>query len=137
MGLFTNDIEDINKIIRENFGEKGEYLLVFKHNSKAKGLGKLLLSTAYSVFDNNRTFILYFDQKGIYESEISNSLGKDFVFMAWHEIEDISLNEGRKTILKINHLGKNMAYEIPFDGKIFVENDENLAKLRADDFMRM
>lgn len=137
MGLFTNNMEEIDKKVKKAFGDEGHYLVVFKHNTKAKSLGKLLLSTAYSVFDNSRTFILYFDSRGIYESEVSNNLGKDFIFMPWHEIEDIDLDEGRKTILKINHLGKNMAYEIPFDGRIFVNNDENLAKLKVDDFMKI
>lgn len=66
---------------------------------------------------------------------MSNSLGRDFLFMPWHEIENLALEKGK--ILKINHLGKNLAYEIPFDGKIFKKNEENLSKLRDSDFMRL
>src|SRR5574344_747868 len=100
MGLLFNTSEDLDKKVREKFGDHNAYLVVFKHNSPAKGLGKLLLSSGYYVFDSNRTFLLYFDPKGVYESEIYNTDKKDFVFMAWNEIEHFELVEGNKKILK-------------------------------------
>ena len=134
MGLLFNSNEEIEEKVKEAFGDEGAYLVVFKHNSAAKGLIKLLLSKLYYVFDSTRTFILHFGPKGIYESEMSNSLKKDFIFMAWNEIEDISIDYSYKNILKINHLGKVYQYEIPYKGKIFVNNEKNMEKLLDNDW---
>ena len=137
MGLLFNTSDDMDKKVREKFGDDKSYLIVFKHNSPAKGLGKLLLSGSYYVFDSNRTFVLYFDPKGVYESEISNSDKKDFLFMAWNEIEDFELVEGNKKILKINHLGKLYQYEVELDGKLFKNNYKNLKDLIENNWYRI
>ena len=137
MGLLFNTSDEMDKKVREKFGDDGSYLLVFKHNSPAKGLGKLLLSSVYYVFDRSRTFIMYFDPKGVYESEISNSDKKDFLFMAWNEIEDFELVEGNKKILKINHLGKVYEYEVEMDGKLFKNNYKNLKELIDNNWNRI
>src|SRR5699024_11534470 len=137
MGLLFNTSDEIDKKVREKFGDDGSYLLVFKYNSPAKVLGKLLLSSVYYVFDSSRTFILYFDPKGVYESEISNSDKKDFLFMAWNEIEDFELVEGNKKILKINHLGKVYEYEVEMDGKLFKNNYKNLKELIDNNWNRI
>ena len=137
MGLLFNTSEDLDKKVREKFGDDKAYLVVFKHNNKAKGLGKLLLSSVYYVFDSSRTFVLYFDPKGVYESEISNSDKKDFLFMAWNEIEDFELVEGNKKILKINHLGKVYQYQVELDGKLFKNNYKNLTELMENNWNRI
>ena len=137
MGLLFNTSDEMDKKVREKFGDDRSYLLVIKHNSPAKGLGKLLLSGVYYVFDSTRTFILYFDPKGVYESEISNSNKKDFLFMAWNEIEDFELVEGNKKILKINHLGKVYEYEVEMDGKLFKNNYKNLKELIDNNWNRI
>lgn len=137
MGLLFNTSEDLDKKVREQFGDDKPYLVVFKHNNPAKGLGKLLLSSVYYVFDSNRTFVLYFDPKGVYESEISNSDKKDFLFMAWNEIEDFELVEGNKKILKINHLGKVYQYQVELDGKLFKNNYKNLTELMENNWNRI
>lgn len=137
MGLLFNTSDDMDKKVREKFGDDKPYLLVFKHNRPAKGLGKLLLSNFYYVMDSSRTFILYFDPKGVYESEISNSNKKDFLFMAWNEIEDFELVEGNKKILKINHLGKVYEYEVEMDGKLFKNNYKNLKELIDNNWNRI
>ncbi|WP_296114702.1 histidine kinase [uncultured Anaerococcus sp.] len=137
MGLLFNSSEDMDKKVRDKFGDDKAYLLVFKHNSPGKGLGKLLLSKVYYVMDSSRTFILYFDPKGVYESEISNTDKKDFLFMAWNEIEDFELVEGNKKILKINHLGKVYQYEVEMDGKLFKNNYQNLTKLKENNWYRV
>lgn len=137
MGLLFNTSDDMDKKVREKFGDDKSYLIVFKHNSPAKGLGKLLLSSVYYILDSNRTFVLYFDPKGVYESEISNSDKKDFLFMAWNEIEDFELVEGNKKILKINHLGKLYQYEVELDGKLFKNNYKNLKDLIENNWYRI
>ncbi len=137
MGLLFNTSEDLDKKVIEKFGDDKAYLVVFKHNSPAKGLGKLLLSSVYYVFDSNRTFLLYFDPKGVYESEISNSDKKDFLFMAWNEIEDFELVEGSKKILKINHLGKVYQYQVELNGKLFKNNYKNLTELMENNWNRI
>lgn len=137
MGLLFNTSDDMDKKVREKFGDDKSYLIVFKHNSPAKGLGKLLLSSVYYILDSNRTFVLYFDPKGVYESEISNSDKKDFLFMAWNEIEDFELVEGNKKILKINHLVKLYQYEVELDGKLFKNNYKNLKDLIENNWYRI
>lgn len=137
MGLLFNSSEDMDKKVREKFGDDKAYLLVIKHNNAAKGLGKLILSGLYYVLDSTRTFVLYFDPKGVYESEISNTDKKDFLFMAWNEIEDFELVEGNKKILKINHLGKVYQYEVEMDGKLFKNNYQNLTKLKENNWYRV
>lgn len=137
MGLLFNSSDDMDKKVRDKFGDDKAYLLVIKHNSPGKALGKLLLSTFYYVMDSSRTFILYFDPKGVYESEISNTDRKDFLFMAWNEIEDFELVEGNKKILKINHLGKVYQYEVEMDGKLFKNNYKNLTKLKENNWNRI
>lgn len=137
MGLLFNTSDDMDKKVREKFGEDKSYLLVFKHNSPAKSLGKLILSSLYYVLDSTRAFVLYFDPKGVYESEISNSDKKDFLFMAWNEIEDFELVEGNKKILKINHLGKLYQYEVELDGKLFKNNYKNLKDLIENNWYRI
>lgn len=137
MGLLFNSSDDMDKKVSEEFGDDKSYLIVFKHNSPAKGLGKLFLSNLYNTLDNSRTYILYFDPKGVYESEISNTDKKDFLFMAWNEIEDFKLVEGNKKILKINHLGKVYEYEVELDGKLFKNNYKNLKELIENNWNRV
>lgn len=137
MSLLFNRAEDMDKKVRDFFGYRGSYLIVFKHNSPGKNLGKLILSSFYYVMDNSRTFILYFNEKGIYESEISNSDKKDFLFMAWNEIESFDLIEKSKRIIKINHLGKVYEYEVDLNGKLFKNNAENLVKLKDNNWYRI
>lgn len=137
MGLLFNTSDDMDKKVREKFGDNKSYLLVFKHNSPAKGLGKLFLSGIYYTMDSSRTFILYFDPKGVYESEVSNTDKKDFLFMAWNEIEDFELVEGNKKILKINHLGKVYQYEVGLNGRLFKNNFKNLNELIENNWNRI
>ncbi len=138
MGLLFNTSDDMDKKVREKFGDDKSYLLVFKHNSPAKDLGKLFgLGGLYYTMDSSRTFILYFDPKGVYESEISNSDKRDFLFMAWNEIEDFELVEGNKKILKINHLGKVYQYEVELNGKLFKNNYKNLTELMENNWNRV
>ena len=74
MGLLFNDNNEINEKVKNEFGNLDNHLIAFKHNGIKKGLAKLLIiGGVYYTFDSNRTFILYFSNKGIYEEEMSNS----------------------------------------------------------------
>lgn len=137
MGLLFNTSDDMDKKVREKFGDDKSYLIVFKHNNLAKGLDQLLLSNLYHTMDSSRTFVLYFDLEGVYESEISNTNKKDFLFMAWNEIEDFKLVGGNKKILKINHLGKTYEYEVELNGKLFKNNCKNLTELMENNWYRI
>ena len=58
--------------------------------------------------------------------------------MPWHEIKGFELVEKKnKAILKIVHLGKKVAYEIPFKGRLFLDNIENLSLLKEFDWNRV
>lgn len=138
MGLLTNELGDIRKKVQEVFGAGDNYLVVFKHNGVEKNLFKLIVSSVWYVMDNSRTFILYVDQKGIHEKEMTNSLKGNFLLMPWHEIEDFQVQSNRgKAILCFTHLGKEMAYEVPFSGKPFKDNWQNFNHLEGKDWHRI
>lgn len=139
MGLLFNSNQEINEKIKSEFGDLDNHLLAFKHNGIKKGLAKLLIiGGVYYTFDSNRTFILYFSNKGIHEEEISNSVKRDFLLMPWHEISSFELKvKKNKAILELVHIGKKLGYEIPFTGAIFKGNKENLQKLESKDWNRI
>lgn len=139
MGLLFNSNQEINEKIKSEFGDLDNHLLAFKHNGIKKGLAKLLIiGGVYYTFDSNRTFILYFSNKGIHEEEISNSVKRDFLLMPWNEISSFELKTKKnKAILELVHIGKKIGYEIPFTGAIFKGNKENLQKLEGKDWNRI
>lgn len=138
MGLIFNDSEKIEEKVKDIFGNTHDYLIILKHNDAKKGLAKLLASNLLYTFDSNRTFLIFFDEKGINKKEISNSLKGNFVLMPWHEIEDFELSEkSNKAILFFSHLGKKIAYEVSFSGKFFKNNRENLDNLKNKDWRRI
>lgn len=138
MGLLMNSREEIKENVVSRFGQEKNYLVVFKHNSPAKSVLKLLLSKLYYIFDNSRTFILVFDNKGIYEKEISNSTKTDFYLFPESEIENFEINnKTNKSIISFDHLGKKISYEIPMNGKIFKDNKENLEVLVKNNWERI
>lgn len=138
MGLFTTNSDDIYDFVKKEFGDTKNYLMVLKHNSVAKSIFKLAISTLYHNIDSNRIFILYFDEKGIHEKEISFSDKSAFVFIPWNEVEEFTKDEkSNKVILKVNHLGKVYAYEVPFNGKIMKGNRERYNNLKENNFIRI
>lgn len=138
MGLLMNSREEIKKSVVNRFGNEKNYLVVFKHNSLSKNILKILLSKLYYIFDNSRTFILVFDNKGIYEKEISNSTRTDFYLFPESEIENFEINnKTNKSIISFDHLGKNISYEVPMTGRIFKDNKENLASLVKNNWERI
>ena len=138
MGLLMNSREEIKEIVVSRFVQEKNYLVAFKHNSPCKNVLKLLLRKLYYIFDNSRTFILVFDNKGIYEKEISNSTKTDFYLYPESEIENFEINNRtNKSIISFDHLGKKISYEIPMTGKIFKGNGENLEALIKNHWERI
>lgn len=130
MGLFFNDLEEIKDKVYKDFGDTENHLVVMKYNDAKKGLAKLLASNLFYTLDSSRTFILYFNNKGINEEEISNSVKRDFLLMPWNEITSFNIDvKNDKALLNIVHLDKKIGYEIPFSGKIFSDNKANLKSL--------
>ena len=131
MGLLFNDVNEIKEKVYRDFGDEENYLVAMKHNDTKTGLAKLLSSNVFYTLDSNRTFILYFSPKGIYEKEMSNSVKGNFSLIPANEIEDFKVTyKSNKAIIEFYHIGKKVAYEIPYDGKIFVDNKKNLANLK-------
>lgn len=138
MGLFTTNSDEIYDFVKKEFGETKNYLTVLKHNSPAKSLFKLAISTLYQNIDSNRIFILYFDEKGIHEKEISFSDKSPFLFIPWNEVEEfIKKEKSNKVILEVNHLGKVYAYEVLFNGRIMNGNKERYNNLKENNFIRI
>ena len=138
MGLLFNDKKEFSEKVEKIFGDKDNYLVAFKANDLKTGLGKLILSNIYYTFDSSRTFILYFSPKDLYESEISNSMKRDFFLMPWNEIEEFEVEDkNNKAIISLRHLGKKVMYEVDFKGKIFEGNEERFIGLKSKDWNRI
>lgn len=132
MGLFFNDKDELRKDVENSFGKGRNFLIAIKHKGPIKQGIKMIISNFYNTYDSNRTFLLVFDNKGIYEKEISNSDKTDFYLMPESEIENFSVEEkSSKAYIKFEHIGKSLSYEIPFDGRLFKDNKENFNALRA------
>lgn len=135
MGLLFNDTNEIKTKVKENFDDNKNFLVAMKHNDTKTGLGKLVVSNLLYTMDSARTFILYFSPKGIYEKEISNSSKGNFTLLPANEIEDFEIEEkSNKTIINFLHLGKKISYEIPYEGKIFMDNEANFQILKANNW---
>nr|WP_296153988.1 hypothetical protein [uncultured Peptoniphilus sp.] len=133
MGLFTNDKQEIQKMVEEQFGEGKNYVLALKHNNAAESGLKLLISSLYNTLDSNRTFILVFDSKGICEKEISTSDKSKFYLMPESEVEELTFDEkDKKGYINFRHITKNLSYEIPFTGRLFEGNKERFEQLQKE-----
>lgn len=138
MGFLFNDVNEFREKIYEKFKNTDSYLFAIKYNSTGKGFLKLFFSNLYNTVDSSRTFILHFNEKGIYEKEISNSTKGDFILMPWDEIEVFEIvEESRKAFINFSHLGKNISYEIDFDGKMDVDNRKNFENLKKKSWYRL
>ena len=133
MGLLTNDKQEIQQMVEEQFGEGKNYVLVLKHNNAAESGLKLLISSLYYILDSNRSFILVFDSKGICEKEISTSDKSKFYLMPESEIEELTFDEkDKKGYINFRHITKDLSYEIPFTGKLFEGNKKRFEKLQKE-----
>ncbi len=133
MGLLFNSKEDVKKDVEARFGQGKNFLLAIKHNGPLKSGIELLVSNVLYTYDNNRTFILVFDAKGIYEKEISNSNKTNFYLMPESEIQNFQIDKKpNKAYIHFEHLGKKVSYEIPFKGKIFKKNEKNFLQVQKD-----
>lgn len=135
MGILFNSQNEIRDAVYEEFNNTENYLVAIKHDDVVKNLLKLLASNLFYTIDSNRTFVINFNEDGIYEKENSNSTKRDFLLMPWSEIEDFGIIEkNNKVFIEFKHIGKDTGYEIPFNGKIFKDNGENIKKLKSKDF---
>lgn len=138
MGLLFNDNEAIKKEVEEKFGAQAKYLFAMKHNGPVKSTLNLFLLDGLYAYEANRTFVLVFDKKGIYEKEISNSDKKEFYLYPESEIENFEVHrEAKKATIHFLHIGKSIAYEIPFRGRLFSENEDQFNGLEKADWQRL
>lgn len=138
MGLFTQDINEIRNKVENVFHDTKNYVVGLQHRSGLKQIVILLLSNLIYAIDNNRSFLLYFDNQGIYEAETSFKDKSQFLLMPWHEITDFMYEDkGNKVILSYSHLGEKRGYVIDFGGKIMKDNRENTMLLINKDWNRI
>lgn len=95
MSIFLTRNADIHHMVQKNFGKTDNYLVANKHNDVLKGLFKLLLSRLYYIFDGGRMFVLYFDNQGIHEKEISFTDNAPFLLIPWHEVRNFKVKDKR------------------------------------------
>lgn len=138
MGLLFNDEKEIKDAVYKEFKTKDNYLVAIKHDNIGKNLLKLMISDLFYTIDSTRTFVLNFNEDGIYEKEISNSMKRDFLLMPWSEVEDFEVIEkNNKVFIKFKHIVKDTGYEIPFNGKIFNDNKDNFRNLKDKNFFQI
>ncbi|MDU4671723.1 MAG: histidine kinase [Finegoldia magna] len=138
MGLLFNDKDELKRDVEERFGKGKNFLLAMKHNGVIKSGLELLISGLLYTLDNNRTFVIVIDKKGIYEKEISNSSNTDFYLMPENEIQNFEVNtKSNKAYISFNHVGKKISYEIPFTGRIFKDNKTNFKKFESDNWVML
>lgn len=138
MGLLMNTANEVAEKVKENFNDTENYLFALKCNDFKTGLFKLLLSKLYYTMDSARSFILYFNEKGINEKEISNTMNGNFVLMPWNEIGEFNVDlKSRKAIITLFHIGKKVLYEVPFSGAMAKKNKNMLENLLGKNFNRI
>lgn len=138
MGLLMNTANEVAEKVKDNFNDDENYLFALKNNDVKTGLFKLILSKLYYTMDSARSFILYFNEKGINEKEISNTLKGNFVLMPWNEVEDFVIDiKNNKANLAFSHLGKKLLYEVPFSGAMATKNKNMLENLVGKNFNRI
>ena len=91
MGFLFNDVNEIREKVKENFLNTKDYLVTMKYNDIERSILQLVISRLFYIFDSARTFVLNFDEKGVYELEISNGVKGKFVLIPWHEISNLEL----------------------------------------------
>lgn len=137
MGALFYNGNEVRKLINSKFQDDKNFLVVSKHNNTKKSIIKLLLSNLYYTIDNNRTFVLYFSPDGVYSTEISNSIKENFDFIDWKSIQSFELIDNlNKPLIKILSNGKMNEYEVPFVGKIFDTNKDNINELKMNNWYR-
>lgn len=138
MGLFTQNTKEIKEKVERVFHDTTNYVVAIQHRSALKQLGSLLLSNVLYATVSNRTFLLYFDNQGIYEAETSFTDKSQFLLMPWHEITDFSYRDiGGHILLTYTHLGQKRRYQIDFNGAIMKDNRDNTLSLIEKDWNRI
>lgn len=135
MGLFTINIDEIKNQIQQEFKENMQYLVAIKHHTNSESILKSIVSVFYRNVDATREYILVFNQQGIYEKELGFSDSQPFLLIPWNEVNKMDVYEkSSQSILIIDHLGKEYRYEIPYTGRIMINNKNHLMNLQALDF---
>lgn len=138
MGLLMNTASEISDKVKEDFNDDKNYLFALKRNDFKRGLLKLFLSRLYYTMDGARSFVLYFNEKGIYEKEISNTVKGNFVLMPWDEINDFTVDyKSSKANITLVHLGAKLLYEVPFTGSMAKGNKERLDDLQKKAYNKL
>ncbi|MGY3725057.1 hypothetical protein SAMN05421767_12121 [Granulicatella balaenopterae] len=139
MGLFFNSGNEVQDKIIKEFGKSEGYLVAEKYNKPANSLIKFLLYQTGWILDQCRQFILYFNEKGVYVNEISNSLNGTFRLMPWSEIEKFIVEDkGNKARISIIHLDKEFNYEIFYKKTNYLKgNRERFMTLKNNNFNKI
>lgn len=138
MGLLMNTASEIADKVKEDFNDDKNYLFALKRNDFKRGLLKLFLSRLYYTMDGARSFVLYFNEKGIYEKEISNTVKGNFVLMPWDEINDFTVDyKSSKANITLVYLGAKLLYEVPFTGSMAKGNKERLDDLQKKAYNKL
>lgn len=138
MGLFTQNADEIREKVESVFHDTKNYVVALQHRSEARQAGLLFFSTLLYVIDSNRSFLLQFENQGIYEAETSFTDKSQFLLMPWHEISDFEFEDrGDKVLLSFSHLGQKRGYEIDFGGRIMKDNRDNVMSLIQRDWNRI
>lgn len=138
MGLLMNTASEIADKVKEDFNDDKNYLFALKRNDFKRGLLKLFLSKLYYTMDSARSFVLYFNEKGIYEKEISNTVKGNFVLMPWDEIENFTVDyKSSKANITLVNLGAELLYEVPFTGNMAKGNRERLDDLQKKAYNKL
>ncbi len=138
MGLLMNTANEVAEKVKDNFNDDENYLFALKNNDVKTCLFKPILSKLYYTMDSARSFILYFNEKGINEKEISNTLKGNFELMPWNEVGEFNVDlKSRKAIITLFHLGKKLLYEVPFSGAMANKNKNMLENLLGKSFNRI
>lgn len=131
----TYDLDQIKDKLKEKFGENDDFLLAYERGDFKKGLSKLITTNILSKRDESDLYILYFDNDGIYISNISESLEDEFVVINWNKINFVNLIEKKKlAFLEISDMEEIFDFEILYEGEIFSENKKNLKKLKSNNW---
>lgn len=123
--------EDVRELVRANFGESKDYIIVMKRNNPVKNLLKLLFSNLYYVIDNNRCFVLVFTERGIFEKEISFSVNGEFTLLPWHEVREFRAEKKLNSmLLHVQHLDQVIEYRMLYaEGRLMAGNMERARQL--------
>lgn len=124
-------LDYIKNLLKEEFGDNKNYLLALRHDGFKRGLSKIVSANIFINREKSDLYLLYFDKKGIYKKNLTNSTEDDFKLIYWNKIDYVNLIEKAKlSILEVSNMGQIIGFEIPYDKDFYKENEENIKKLK-------